>query len=268
VIVTDASGCSTISTVTITTSGNVPSVNTTSTPALCGNNNGTATASVSGGTSPYTYLWNNGATTSSITGLGAGNYTVTVTDATGCTQTQVVSVSAVPGPTATVTSDVTITTGQSVTLTAGGGGMYLWNNGITGNPLIVSPSVTTIYCVTVTDANGCSDTACVIVTVEQPVDCDYADDQLFVPDAFSPNNDGKNDVLGVYYPNISCIKEFNLIIYDRWGEKVFEANNITALWDGTYKGKPMNTAVFVYYMKVTLITGKEIVRKGNVSLIR
>ena len=59
-----------------------------------------------------------------------------------------------------------------------------------------------------------------------------------------------------------------LIIYDRWGEKVFEADNISVLWDGTYNGNLMNTAVFVYYMKVTFVTGNNTVRKGNVSLIR
>jgi gliding motility-associated-like protein len=130
----------------------------------------------------------------------------------------------------------------------------------------VAPLVTTLYCVTVSNGS-CTDTACVFVYVE-PIDCSFNDDQLFVPDAFSPNGDTKNDELGIYFPNLSCIKEFKLIVYDRWGEKVYESTNVTATWDGTYKGKTMNSAVFVYYMKVSFITGNEVIRKGNVSLIR
>jgi gliding motility-associated-like protein len=101
-----------------------------------------------------------------------------------------------------------------------------------------------------------------------PDDCNYADDQLFVPDAFSPNGDTKNDKLGIYFPDISCIKELVFIIYDRWGEIVFEASTVVATWDGTYKGKLMDTAVFAYYMKVTFKSGAETIREGNVSLIR
>ncbi|TAL58457.1 MAG: hypothetical protein EPN85_11580, partial [Bacteroidetes bacterium] len=79
VVVTDASGCSTTSTVTITASGNIPVLTTTATAASCGNNNGTATANPSGGTSPYTYFWNPSAQTTSIaTGLSAGSYTAMI----------------------------------------------------------------------------------------------------------------------------------------------------------------------------------------------
>jgi gliding motility-associated-like protein len=99
-------------------------------------------------------------------------------------------------------------------------------------------------------------------------DCGYADDQLFVPDAFSPNNDTKNDELGIYFLNPGCKKDLVFIVYDRWGEKVFSAETLTATWNGAYKGKTMNSAVLVYYLKVTLTNGKEIIKKGNTSLIR
>ncbi|MBI4930067.1 MAG: gliding motility-associated C-terminal domain-containing protein [Bacteroidetes bacterium] len=267
--VTDANGCTNTQTVIITQPTALTS-NITSTTTACAGNNGSATVFAGGGISPYTYAWSpSGGNSSTATGLGAGNYTAAITDANGCTNTATVTVTSTGGPTANVSVNVTITSGSSTTLTATGGGTYTWSNGANSSAITVNPAVTTIYCVTVTDANNCSDTACVTVTVMvEPLNCGYADDQLFVPDAFSPNGDTKNDRMEVYYPNSGCIKEFMLIIYNRWGEKVFEADNITVLWDGTYKGKQMNTAVFVYYMKVTFITGNETVRKGNVSLIR
>ena len=57
-------------------------------------------------------------------------------------------------------------------------------------------------------------------------------------------------------------------IYDRWGEKVFETSDLKECWDGVYKGQLMNTAVFVYYLKATLITGDIVTRKGTISLAR
>ncbi|TAL59337.1 MAG: T9SS type B sorting domain-containing protein [Bacteroidetes bacterium] len=259
--VTSSNGSCTSSTA-ITVLVSPPPIANANNSTICSGQNAILTASGGG-----TYVWSNGATTSSIsiTPTAAAAYSVIVSIG-NCSDTASAMVTVNPSPTASAFSNIVITQGQSTTLSASGGGTYLWINGSTQNPITISPPVTTIYCVTVTQ-NNCSDTACVTVTVE-PIDCSFADDQLFIPDAFSPNGDTKNDVLGVYYPHPSCIKEFMLIIYDRWGEKIFEADNITALWDGTYKGKLMNTAVFVYYMKVSFITGNEVIRKGNVSLIR
>nr|MBA3706100.1 gliding motility-associated C-terminal domain-containing protein [Bacteroidota bacterium] len=126
------------------------------------------------------------------------------------------------------------------------------------NP-IAGPSQTTQYCVTVSNTNGCTDNACVTVTVD--VHCG----EVFVPNAFSPNNDGENELECVYG---KCIQKMTFIIFDRWGEKVFETSDVKQCWDGSYKGNIMNTAVFVYYLKATLITGEEIMKKGNISLVR
>lgn len=95
--------------------------------------------------------------------------------------------------------------------------------------------------------------------------CELPCGDVFVPTAFSPNNDNENDVecmLG------GCIEALHFAIYDRWGEKVFETSDQNICWDGTYKGKLMNTASFVYYLKATLVNGEEISKKGNISLIR
>ena len=85
--------------------------------------------------------------------------------------------------------------------------------------------------------------------------------ELFVPNVFSPNEDGRNDV---FKPRGTNLFEYNLRIYDRWGNKVFEADDIEDGWDGTLNGKPLNSGVFVYY----ILSGGELVSKGNVTLLR
>ena len=258
VFVTDANGCTSQVTVTITQPSAL-SLALTSIPA-CGTNNGTATANASGGTASYTYAWSPaGGTNASAGGLSAGTYTCTITDANGCTQTSTVNVVTNAFPTADAGSDVSITMGNSATLNASGGGTYSWSNGATTSTITVSPTTTTSYCVLVTSSAGCTDSACVTVNVNS--DCG----ELFVPNAFSPNADGENDVLKVYG---GCIKDLQFSIYDRWGEKVFETSDPNIGWDGKYRNEVMNTAVFVYRLEVTLLTGETISKKGNVSLIR
>ncbi|MFI5163798.1 MAG: gliding motility-associated C-terminal domain-containing protein, partial [Bacteroidia bacterium] len=88
---------------------------------------------------------------------------------------------------------------------------------------------------------------------------------VYVPNAFSPNGDGENDVLFVYG---NCIIEMKLIIYNRWGEIVYEGIDPKKGWDGVFKEKMENTAVFDYYLTYKLITGAEGSKKGNISLVR
>lgn len=84
---------------------------------------------------------------------------------------------------------------------------------------------------------------------------------LFVPNVFSPNGDGENDLFQARGTNV---RNFRMVIYDRWGNKVFESDDIMKGWDGTYRGVKMNSAVFVYYV----MSGEEVVNKGNVTLLR
>src|ERR1051325_10901917 len=146
------------------------SVSSSSTQSSCSAPTGTASGAASNGTSPYTYLWNNGQTAQTATGLAGGNYTVTITDASGCIATQTVTVTQQAGPTASASASVQlISLGGSSSLTATGGGTYLWSpaTGLScttcANP-IATPSQTTNYCVTVTDASGCIATQTVTVT--------------------------------------------------------------------------------------------------------
>ena len=212
------------------------------------------------------YFWSNGETTSSIqiNPNTSTNYSVVVSNG-NCSDTAFTLVTVNPNPVATSSGNINIFQGQSTTLTVSGGGNYLWSNGETTTAISVSPSVNTLYCITVSDTNNCKDTACVLVTVESP--CDTAG-IFYLPNAFSPNKDNENDLLKIYYRNYDCIKTLQLIIYDRWGEKVFETSDANFLWDGNYNGKILSTQVLTYYLSVEFTDGNAISRKGNISLIR
>lgn len=88
---------------------------------------------------------------------------------------------------------------------------------------------------------------------------------VFVPNVFSPNGDGSNDVLRVRGKGI---EELQFIIFNRWGEKVFETSDVNSGWDGTFNGEPMNLSVFVYVVKGKYKNGKFFDEKGNVTLMR
>jgi len=189
VTITDANGCTSNATVTVTepafaltTTASVTSNYNGQHVSCNGSTDGSVSATPAGGTAPYTYAWSNGATSQNVTGLGAGTYNVTVTDANGCTATASVTVNqpTVLATTSSVTSDYN---GQDLSCNAAAGGTpdgiiaaaptggtgpytYLWSNGSTAQTVNGVGAGT--YNVTVTDANGCTATSSVTVT-EPPV---------------------------------------------------------------------------------------------------
>lgn len=265
--VTDANGCLAADTVLISSPTSM-TLSTSTTPTDCNDSTGTATVTTSGGTPGYTFSWSTGSDTGQTAiGLAEGTYTVTVTDNNGCTQSQTAVVSTVAGPSVMATaSDITIMAGNSTSLFISLNGSYLWSpdNGTlncdTCQSPVASPLETTSYCVVVTDTNNCVDSGCVTIEVQFPCD-------LKVPNAFSPNNDGKNDVLMLHGWD-KCVSDFSISIFNRWGEKVFESSNPSASWNGnSASNKQLNSSVFVYYISATLISGEKISRQGNITLL-
>ncbi|WP_276134123.1 gliding motility-associated C-terminal domain-containing protein [Polluticoccus soli] len=172
--VTDAKGCTDTATVTVTEPA-VLSVTTVKTNVSCFNGtNGTATATATGGTTPYSYSWSSSPvqTSAGATGLPAGTYTITVTDANNCVATATAIITQPTQLTASVSkTDVSCFTGSdgTATVTAGGGTVpytYSWNTTPVQTTTTATGLIAGVYTATVTDAQGCAATA--TITVTQP----------------------------------------------------------------------------------------------------
>jgi gliding motility-associated-like protein len=130
------------------------------------------------------------------------------------------------------------------------------------NP-VVTPEGTTTYLVEVTDlATGCRTQKKIEVKVKDII-CD--EPYIFIPNVFTPNGDGVNDMLKVEGFNID---ELYLAIYDRWGEKVFETSSKEEGWDGAFRGTTVSGDVYGFYLKVSCPGGREFFKKGNITVLR
>ncbi|TND05129.1 MAG: PKD domain-containing protein [Bacteroidetes bacterium] len=175
VIVSDNTGCGPSDTATVTvTSGNGLSITSAQTDASCnGACDGSANVTLNGGTPPFTFGWlPSGGTNANATGLCAGTYTCSISDGTGCTSTQTFTITEPPAVTLAMSANVNICNGQNATISAtpaGGTGPYVvsWSGGLpNGTSNTVTPASTTTYTATATDANGCTISQTVSVTVD------------------------------------------------------------------------------------------------------
>lgn len=154
----------------------------------------------------------------------------------------------------------------SATLTATGGATYSWT-AVTGISAansatpVVTPAATTTYIVRVTNTSGCIKYDSVkVLVVFNPVAGGYN-----MPDAFTPNGDGKNDCFGIKFWGAITTLDFS--VYNRWGEVVFHTSDPSACWDGNYKGIPQASGTFVYQVKAKTACG-DVYKKGTVILMR
>lgn len=212
-----------------------------------------------------TLTWSTGANTDTLVVSPTTStwYVSTYSNSCGSVSDSV-QVTVNPLPTAEAGDSVTIGLGTSTTLNGTGGTSYTWTPPGTldcstcADPL-ATPDATTTYFLTVTDANGCMDVDSVTVIVNTDFD-------VFLPNVFSPDGDGRNDV---FYVRGSGIATLEFVIYDRWGSKMFESSSVDQGWDGTYKGTPVNNGVYVYYVRATGFNSSEPTElKGNVTVLR
>ncbi|MBS1742173.1 MAG: gliding motility-associated C-terminal domain-containing protein [Bacteroidetes bacterium] len=199
-------------------------------------------------------------------------YTVTVTDTLGCPKpiTSTATVTVIPQLHVSAGADSSIVQGQPLQLQGSGAEHYLWawspanfpgwlTNQSIWNP-VASPQDNITYILTGTDNHGCRavDSVMVLVYTIEP--------SMYVPTAFTPNGDNLNDNVKPIMLGMKSLKYFR--IYNRFGELVFETQQQGKGWDGYYKGKPQDSATFVWMAQGETYKGQTITKKGFVVLIR
>ncbi len=179
------------------------------------------------------YLWNTGTSVSAITVGPTVNtiYIVTVAN-NGCTDTDDVAVTVDPLPSVYLGADTCIYSGDAIILDAGTGvDSYLWQNGNTSQTCVVSDAGN--YSITVT--NYCGSAYDTIAIFECVTSC------IWLPNAFTPNGDGNNDM---FYPVWTNIAEFELHIFDRWGNEIYKTTDINKGWDGKCESRACPEGVY------------------------
>ncbi len=259
VTVTDVNSCSDTASLLVTVNP-APIVEINGDDSLCLGETLTLTAS-----GADNYLWSTSETNNSIQVSPTANsvYYVTGTSS-GCSDNDSIAVSVFPNPTADAGQDTTIFEGESVILSGHGGAYYQWvppdylSDPNIPNP-VCTPDEDMIYVLWVYNEYGCSDSDTVRVTLEG--ECG----DIYVPNAFSPNNDGKNEVFGVFN---RCLYTLDLKIYNQWGNLVFETNTVDEYWDGTFSGNDAESGIYSYYFTGTLTDETQVEGQGNFVLIR
>ena len=280
VTVTDANNCTATGSVSLTEPALLQMNFTVNNVDCSGQNNGAITIVPSGGVSPYRYSLNGGATQSAglFKNLAADTYGVQVFDANDCQVGENILVKAPTVLTVDLGSDQTISQGETATLQAlinlplDSITSVVWTPAFDSSACpgcltqTVMPLVTTAYSIAVSSSNGCHDDDRILVIVDRRR-------QVYVPNIFSPNDDGVNELLNIFAKpgSVRNIKTFQ--VYSRWGESLYSLedflpNDELIGWNGKYRGQQMNPGVYVWMMEVEFIDGVTELYKGDVTLYR
>lgn len=207
-------------------------------------------------TANASYLWQDGSTSSTFTVNAAGAYNVQVT-VDGCPAGDTIAIQYLPLPQVKLGADTFVCAGVGITLTpvVNTAVNYLWQDGTRTNNYTASAGGT----YTVQVSNQCS-TATASVKITSSL-C-----KLIMPSAFTPNGDNLNDVFKIKYP--FAVQKFTLLIYNRWGQKMFETANIGEGWDGRFNGAVQPTGAYVWYISLIDGGGVKQSAKGTVILLK
>ncbi|MBK7343818.1 MAG: gliding motility-associated C-terminal domain-containing protein [Saprospiraceae bacterium] len=242
-----------------------------------GEANGSLTVSGTGGTPGYLYSIDGGPFQGlpAFENLKAGDYAVTVMDEQGCQTTIIVTVNQPPPLLVDAGADVTIDLGYSTPLSSTVSPPFtpvstLWTpvDSLvceTCSDIDVAPVNTTTFTVTIVDSSGCMASDMVTVIVNKIRD-------IYIPNAFSPDGNGINDVFTIY-GGIAAESVLVFRIYNRWGGLIYEGTNFPLNsesdgWRGIYKGEYLNPDVFAFYALIRFIDDEEIIYKGDIQLTR
>jgi gliding motility-associated-like protein len=207
------------------------------------------------------YDWNTGDTVSTIFADTTWNYVLQVTDsATGCMAWDSVMITVLPRPIADAGLDTNVSAGSSVTLLGSGGSTFQWiptvglDDPTSANP-VCTPAYTVTYTLTVTDANGCSDTDAVTVTLVKDLN-------LVISNMITANGDGFNDVWNVQ--NIEFYPNNHVTIYNRNGMEVYEMNGYNNSWNGTYNDAQLPDGTYYYVLE---FPDEDITLNGAITIV-
>lgn len=299
-IINDANGCSESFDFNIEYPDSLYLIELGADPAYCRlfsyqSGNGVVYAAASGGSPDYTYLWTNlstGATSSNTTwgGLNPATYQIHITDDNGCELTETIVLDSLnpladftlasPDFTAQYEGNATVNVhfeNQSLYYAnpndPNADTTFFWHFGFVNQPWVLSETISETFdisyteggaynvCLVALNKNGCSDTACVLITVY--------DSLTFTPvNVFTPNGDGQNDFFTFNY-KASSIAVFSCVIVDRWGLVVSELSDISESWDGKTKGgNECSAGVYFYTYRWTSFNGINGEGQGTIHLIR
>ena len=216
------------------------------------------------GNTGATYSWSNGSSAQTLNVHHAGTYTVSVNN--GCTRNDAIAVFFNPSPAQMAVKEFHTCLDDEpryVVIDAGNhGSRFDWSTG--ASTQVIMASAYGWYYVHVTNAYDCSgrDSAHVV---------EYCPATIFVPNTFTPNGDGTNDI---FLPLGKSIATMQLLVFDRWGEQIFASDDPETGWDGTYKGEVVKNDMYVWHMTYTFFTDKdggtgfEQHQMGNVQVLR
>lgn len=275
VIVKDNNGCTKTADVNVTLGNGITGITISTGNPTCDLQNGTiAIGTVLGGTSPYQYSVDGSGFTfnTNYSNLAAGSHTITVKDAFGCEYSEITSLQniSVQPTTANAGTDQTISS-TSTTINANQpvDGIGKWTI-VSGPGSITDPTQfntsiknlligKTILRWTITNNCGTS-------TDEMEINVKFKDGQIFVPSAFTPNNDGTND-----YFNFIANADIKIIyfrVYNRWGQLIYSNSPNSFGWNGFYNGAEQPIGIYAWTLQAINELGKPVNLKGTVSLIR
>ncbi len=207
------------------------------------------------------YLWNTGATTSTLTVTEPGTYTLEISQQ-GCTASDTIHVESISSYVTILQKDTLICNSMPIAIKAISNleSVFSWSDGTTG-PLL-TPTASGRYIVTAVNRCG-SFTDDVTVDV---IDCNCS---VKIPDAFTPNGDGINDVLAPVVAEGCNMQTFNFRVYNRFGQLVFTGIRPGQGWDGYFKNRPAETGTYMYYLEYKdRYSGSSVQLKGDLTLMR
>lgn len=284
-LVTDpVTGCSNQDEVEI--SSNVAEISLTATtiPISCNSEDDgiISVTSVSGGNEPYLFSidGNTFSSGTEFSGLSSGTYTLTAMDAFGCETSLELSLAPSTPLFATLDANISgdpvvINLGDSITLSVSTNTVPEKIDTIIWTPVIpdclgcteitIAPLESANYEITVIDVNGCQATDELSIIVEK-------NEEVYIPNAFSPNDDGINDLFQVY-PEDGISSVVELRVFDRWGGMVYSVDNYDPKdssigWNGDFRGQAVKPGVYIYFVELKRVDGTTLHKSGEVTLLR